>query len=188
MRELVEREMEEEEDLARINSGIHYNESRAYPQRIHPRPRSRPILPPSFCYPATPITSSPLPFSSQSANFYPNHQQYYPASQDVRAILPPIPPIREHSFVISNFSSTAADTVYSHVPRSPSTTALVTSPYSNHTKPTSFKHSRSAIDQLPFQSVSHDFDPLPRQNIPAPVSTGTSLNVPGLSVEDGFLG
>ncbi len=81
--------------------------------------------------------------------------------------------------------------MYSHVRRSPSTTALVTSAYSNHKEPTSFKHSRSAADLLLSQSVSHDFDPLPRQNILAPVSaylsTGTSLNVPEPSVKDGLL-
>ena len=191
MRKLLEREKEVYKLLARIKSAHNCNELRVHFQRIHPRPRSRSPLPPSFCYSTTPITSSPLPFSSQSANFYPNHQQYYPASQDVRATLSPTPPIRVQSFVTSNFASTAADTVYSHVPRSPPT-ALVTSAYSNHTKPTSFKHSRSVTDQLPSQSVSHDFDPLSRQTIPAPVSaylfTGTSHNVPGLSIKDGLLG
>ena len=80
--------------------------------------------------------------------------------------------------------------MYSHVPIS-LLTAFITSAYSNQTKPTSFKYSRSATDQLLSQSVSHDFDPLSRQNIPAPVSaylfTGTSLNVPKLSVKDRLL-
>ena len=191
MRELVERKTEAYELLASIKSAHNCNELQVHFQRIHPRPRSRSPLPPSFCYPATPLTSSPLHFSSQSGNFYPNHQQYYLALQDVRAILPPTPPIRVQSFVTSNFASTAADTVYSHVPRSPPA-ALVTSAYSNHTKPTSFKHSRSATDQLPSQSVSHNFDPLSRQNNPATVSaylfTGTSLNEPGLLVKEGLLG
>ena len=136
-------------------------------------------------YPDTPFTSaSLLPSSSRSANCYTNHQQYYITSQDIRTTVSSIPSTRVQSFVKSNFSSTAAETVYSHVPRSPSPTALVTLAYSNHTKPISFKHSRSATDQLPSQFVSHDFDPLFRQNISAPVSaylsTGTSLNVPGL--------
>ena len=144
-------------------------------------------------YSDTPFTSSSLlPSSSRSANCYPNHQQYSLTSQDVRTTLSSIPPTRVQSFVKSNFSSTAADTVYSHVPRSPSSTVVVTSANSNHTKPTSFKHSRYATDQPPSQSVTHDFDPLPRQNIPAPVSeylsTDTSLNLPGLSVENGSLG
>ena len=170
MRDLLEREREEEEYLARIYSELRCDELQVHFQRIHPRRRSRSPLPPQFCYPATPITSSSLSYSSQSDNSYQNHQQYYPASQDVRATLLPTPPIRVQSFVKSNFSSTAADTVYSHVPRSPSPTVLVSSSYSNYTKPTSFKHSRYATDQPPSQSVTNDFDPLPRPNTPAPVS------------------
>ncbi len=80
----------------------------------------------------------------------------------------------------------------SHVLNSPSTTALITTAYSNHTESTFFKRSGSAADQLLSKSVSHDFDSRLLQNILAPVSaylsTGTSLNVPELSVEDGLLG
>ena len=101
-------------------------------------------------HPDTPFTSSPLlPSSSRSANCYPNHQQYSLTSQEFRATLSSIPPTRVQSFFKSNFSSTEADTVYSHVPRSPSPSVLVTSANSNHTTPTSFKHSRYATDQLP---------------------------------------
>ena len=94
MCELLEREREEEEYLARINSELRCDELQVHFQRIHPRRRSRSPLPPQFCYPTTPITSSSLSYSSQSDNSYQNHQQYYPASQDVRATLLPTPPIR----------------------------------------------------------------------------------------------
>ena len=173
-------------EMDQYQSQTHTHFQRNFPSQTSRLSRRRTL-------PDTPFTSSSLlPSSSRSANCYPNHQQYYLTSQVVRATLSSILPTRVQSFVKSNFSSTAGDTVCSHVPKSPSPTVLDTSAYSNHTKPTSFKHSRYGTDQPPSQSVTHDFDPRYCQNIPAPVSeylfTGTSLNLPGLSVENGSLG